>query len=439
MGLGTISNNPVTGFLGKRDGAGLGDGGFGSMSSGGLPRAGNIIFSADLISSVTPSIGTAGTFGRASSVTYGSAAALYGTATSGNPAQPAFAFNGTGVGSGIQIAGARKNQLTQSQNFISTGPWSNVGTFTVDQNVGSTGPDGAANVWQLTTSAINSGKRIDTGIAAASQKFIASVYARVAFSGTIAGKLTLEGSGASETVSQAITLTSTWQRFSVAVSFTAGALGNCFFQFTIDASGQAVFFDDAMVEHTTAVGFVLPRDSSPSPYIVSSGAAGTTVADDLTYPSANINPTLGTVSAWLIPTYADTAMNSNGAYILSMGTGAPNSIQCEIGPAKVTIEYGATALIGATSWAANVPVLFTWSYDDANNLMAVYKNGAVVNTSVAALTTAAASTIRIGAFQTLSVPSALDTPVSRVRIWNVKLSDTEVTQIFNAERGNYGV
>jgi hypothetical protein len=405
-----------------------------------LPRPGNIIFKADLVNNITPSIGTAGSFARTGSVYYANSSTSLAVASGSIAAQPAFAYGGSGVGSGVQIAGARKNFITFSDD-LSNAAWTTVGTLSVNNYAGTGSPDpGVPNSTQLTASSNTSGRKFDSGVLAANNTFIGSIYVRSVFGGNTSGKLSLLGTGGSEQVDTSFTTgtsTSVWTRVTVAKAFSGTAAGNASMQITIDSSSSTLFAVFAQIEQVNAASFVINRNAQPSPFIRTTGAVGTTNPDNLNYPSSNINPGLGTISAWVIPPCSNTDQaGSTGLYALSMNV---NDVALVLSPTGVSGIYAGASFTGSTTYAINTPIHIAYGFDDANNLQAVYKNGVSVGTSAAAITAPVASTFNIGATTSLASQSAVDGPVSRVRIWNVKLSDTEVTQIFNSERGFYGI
>lgn len=418
-----------------------------------IPRTSAITFQLNPATSLTPSIGTSGSFARASSVTYGVSTVLFGTVTSGNPALPAFAFGGSNSGSGVQIQGARTNQLFHSKTFGTTqqcaaGPtnWTNTGTFSVDQSTGATGPDGASGVWQLTATSSPSGKICNIGIAAANNTFTSSVYVKSTFGGNVGGSIIVEGTGGTpETTTFGFTATGTWQRVSVSKAFSAGATGNVQIRFQVSNGGTSLEFDDAQLEQNNGVNAIL----APSPYVPSTSgtAVASSVLDNLNYPgTTNLNETTGSLSIWVNTMFAQNeGITGVGKFVINTHS-VPSGMYIYFWPAtpgfifewkggEVSRNTGALTF-SRGQWQH---LLITWSLSGGNLTSAIYRNGVVGGSGTNAATALTEGNIQLGGRVDLNNSQSGEYIIGRTKVWNVVLNSLEAKQVCLAEKGFYGL
>lgn len=404
----------------------------------GLPQKQNLTFNAALINNTTVSKGSSGSFARASSEYYATGSATLTTAASGNPAQPAYIFGGNGAGPGIQIQGARTNKIPDSDD-LSQASWTTVGTLGVLVYAGTGSPDPAVtNSTQLTSGGSNAGRDRDSGILAASNVFIGSFYVKSTFGGNITCDITIEGSGATpETSTQAFTATGTWQRKSLAKTFTSAATGNAHLKIRITSNGNSILVMGAQLEQVNDATNPLAHNDGPTALIRTSGGAASTVADNLNFPAGNVNTPLGTVTVWVCPSFDNTQVVAGAAAeILSMG-GATFGIDLTNG--NFRDNYNGAQLNSTTSWFAGSCFNIAWTFDDANNIRQFYKNGSFISQSLTAVTAPGAVTFNIGNTPTLTANTAFDGQISNLHIWNVVLGAADIMAVFSAERGGYGI
>lgn len=410
-----------------------------------LPLSGNIIFAADFASSITPSTGASGTLSRASAVNYTNTIAVTQGLTSvvsaatNTPAIPAYAFGGSANSPGLQIAGSRQNLILQS-NALTNAAWTVVGSLVTRTSIGSphNAPNGT-NATQLITSAINSGLTQSSAVTAISKTFIASIYIKGTF-GNTAYTLTVAGTGGTpETTTVSGTTSGTnWSRVTVAKTFSAAATGNATMSITLDANGGNACVAMAQLEQADAAGVLsLTRNAQPSPYIDTTAATVTTSADNLSFPSSNINTALGTISVWVTPPCANTDMKvGTGMYAFSMSDDVLSFYPYASG---IQANYNGVSVPSATTYSANVPMQIIFTFDDVNNSLVVYKNGASIGSSAAAITAPAAAAITFGSDSSFHGNTFLDGIIGKSRIWNAVLSAAQCAQVFEIERTEYGV
>jgi len=362
---------------------------------------------------------------------------------------PAFAFGGTGLGSGIQIQGARTNLLFQSKTFTTTlpvgMPWTNVGggPFAVDQSVGTLGPDGLSGIWQITTNGVNQGKLCNVAVACANNTFTASVYIAVG-GANVSGVLSISGTGGTpETTTLAFTATTTWQRISITKAFSGAATGNAQIQFTINNNGAAMFFDDAMVEQNNTFNSIL----APSPYIASTTglATASSVLDNLNYPSSNLNITTGTLSLWVNPMFAQNeGIASVPKFVFTTDTLAtglalyywPNTTEYfldwkggnSLGTGVLTFSRG--------TWHH---ILVTWSLSGANVTLKIFYDGVKKNEATGAATALTAGVLQYGGRVDLNNAQSGEYILGRSHVWNTVLNDSEAPQVYAQEKRLFGL
>lgn len=405
------------------------------------------IFEVGFGSSIVPEIGSAGTFARASTHTYGDSLTSLDYVTSGNPAVPAFPYGGAGTDGGYDVYGPRKNWIQYSEN-LGNAIWTDVGTPTAALNPGTTAcPDGTNNANYLVSDAADEGVTQDSGEAAASTTWVFSAYVAT-LSSTLAGKLAVQGVGGTpETTNTAFTATTTWQRVVVAKAFSASATGDVQVQITLDAAGILLVWGLQLEK---------PLDASyggatlkPSQYIKTEGAVAVTADNVLYYPSANISGALtrGSISVWVNTAWGDGSLiASQVKAILSMSEAQLCLYTSNVGTTAYlafTFGSGGTQIhsdshaITAGAWRHYI---VTWDNSGAAISSQIFYNGALVATESAATpTTPTAANVYIGKYGSAYPTRTLDGIISNLKWYNKKLSSGQVSTIYNAEKGSYGL
>lgn len=431
----------------------------GKFAAGGvLPQLAALIFKANLETTLTPQIGGAGTFARASNVTYFPSTTTLGNKTSGNPALTAYNFTGSATG-GYQNQGTRKNWLLWSEEPIVLGfsgnhdpTWTIVNTLNIDQASG-LAPDGVTAAIELRSNDNASGVQQSSTIAAASHSVVASIFARGTFGGNSACTLTVEGDsgGTPETTSTLFTTSgSNWRRFNVFKTFSAGATGNVRFKFTIDGGGSPVDIWGCMLELAEDSGFTGQAVKTPSPYIKTTTVVTSTNSDDLFYPSATFTTaiTTGSLSFWVNSLWIQSDMlNASGAvkYFFAMSTtdAALNMQINSSGNLDAYFGSGGRVHTVANTWTTGIWRNYIWTWDNSTGTInsQLYRDGAQIATNTTLVTTTPTlGNVAIGSRLNFAFKeSFIDAIIRNWRWWNVKLNATEVAQVFGLERGAFGV
>ena len=132
---------------------------------------------------------------------------------------------------------------------ITNAAWASVGAPTKTAN-SVAWIDGNTVADTLTANGNNEGIEQDLGVAAASQEYGFSFWAKRNGGSNVAATITLEGVGGTpETTTNNITVTDTWTRFHHWKNFTAAATGNIMVKLTIDTSGESIYVCGLMAEN----------------------------------------------------------------------------------------------------------------------------------------------------------------------------------------------
>lgn len=423
------------GFVGKHR---RGRGGTFSASRSPVPS-----FSADTDTGALVLTGGTGPISitRASTKAYAASNSKTGIlfASSGVIAAESFQYAGSSTRGGFLSSGSRKNLIINSDDMTAAG-WTLVGTATRG-NVASDTPFGGSTATQLNSFAVDDGILVGSATTSVNKTSTFTIYLKstgLAF----AAKIYIEGSSGAfpETVTKAITVNPTWGRFDVGVTFTAAATGNISGRVTFDAGSKSAFMSGGMLTNSND-GTFGERRTGPSAHVVTSGAAANDAADVISIPAANLDPLLGTFSCWINVPYNGTTIgsgNSKAIFDLNGGTNLlAGSFRFSTGVVRLMyagaqVANGVTALV-ADTW---YHLVFTWN--QPNSRWKVYLNGAQDATGATSQTAQVADTIFF-APSTGTAGLYLDGTEGRPRIWKNELSASQVVQLFNAQRGFYGV
>jgi hypothetical protein len=195
----------------------------------------------------------------------------------------------------------------------------------------------------------------------------------------------------------------------------------------------------AQLEQANAASFVMARNSKPSPLIRTSSGVGTTVADNLNYPSSNINPAVGTICLWFNFPYSTSDLPTSKRVTAFSMSSDMISISATDGQ-NLQINYD-TALVNATfNWTANTWTNVCGTYNQSGGLLQFFINGSFIGNRVGALLgPPAAAAFNIGNDSALPTDLAVDGIIGNVHVWNVELSSTDVSLLYSIERSGYGV
>lgn len=256
-----------------------------------------------------------GTTGQASIPTW-SAASTYAGFTGHNkiplPAYP----QGNGNATGMQFSGFNKNIMLQSTAPGTT--WTAIGAPVITNAVGNM--YGANMPYGTIVGVSGEGiSQTNASYACSDKGFVASVYVSTS-AGTLAGNVTLEGStGASETISQAFTATTTPTRYFIYKLFSGSCAGNVTMKVTLAGTGT-LNLSGMQVERRNNSGSYMYNIEAPGIFIKTTTAEIETLPNYLWYNTAgNINPLTGTVIIWA-SLELDSAQinNSDGPNLISV-------------------------------------------------------------------------------------------------------------------------
>lgn len=412
------------------------------LGGSGVPQKANLVFQADLTNSVSGQVcvNCTATFTRAGAVNYYDSATTIASAGSGIPALPAFSIAQNGTVGGIQIAGARKNWILQSEAPATT--WTLVSTPTVTNSVGTF--LGTVAFGTIVSTAGSQGIKQDSGVTAVSKTANCSAFMSVA-SGTLAVTLQIGGTGGTpENTTVVSSVNTTPTRYLVRKAFDGSATGNINCQFTNNAAGTLRI--GGMMLDIETDGTNGSSWTSPSPYIKTTTTVATSVADSLTYAESNIASaeTKGSASFWLsLPVTSSTGNgNPNGAFAFNAAANFTTGIGLEfaVEPNAVFGVFGGieTSFGAVPTFATNKWTHWGYTWDastPASTVLKLYKSGIKTgNTITAASTPGSGSGLTIGGIITPSRNRFIDGQIAKFKVWNVVLSDSDMLAVDNAEQ-----
>jgi hypothetical protein len=369
----------------------------------------------------------------------GSGATDLTTASSGNPAVEAFFYNqSTGTDGGVQIYGASKNWALHSED-VSNAAW--VATNATKSTSSMTRPDGTtANTDVLTATAANGEVVQDTGDTAASDKWMFSIFVKCP-SGTVAGKLRIRGTGGTpEESTTAFTATTTWQRvYSDYKIFTGSATGNASVGVSIDTNTEVLHLWGLMGEkaNDNNYGGLI---EFPGQYIKTEGATAVTASDSLSYDSSVMNPEKGTVMMFVNNYGAFTANNGGFMVYFSMNSGVLAGYLFITDTLRFLYNNNVqvkTTTFGVNEWNH---VAFTWEQRAGGFLWRDWIWNGVSQTIVFhSVVEPAAADLYIGNFTGAPRTGSARGVISRLKVYNEALSESEIDDVYQAEKADYGL
>jgi hypothetical protein len=394
-----------------------------------------LVFSADLVSDVTATVGTNPTLSQPNNPQYFADTISHLSTASSVPAQPSTIFGAaSGTGTGLSLDREMQNLLLQSEDISTT--WTLVGTASRTINT-TVSPDGATTGDTLTSVAANDGIQQSTSQAAASQTVVGSFFAKVA-SGTKAVTVTLEGAsgGTPETSTYGFTATTSWQRFFTARKvFTGAATGNIRFKLTIDAVTSDVIVWGFMIRNGTTVPYRFDGTAQMA-YIRSVTTNGGQTPVSLSIASSNFASamTTGSISFWIMVDAVP-----GGSYMTHMN-GDLLSLYND-GTQMRFFYNNATVLTSTATTTPLVPAQFfvTWDRTNSPGTFKLYKNSSLITTNTDAATAPTAATMYIGRDASGNDVRFCPGIYSRLRIYNQTKDQTFITANYNAEKENYGL
>jgi hypothetical protein len=337
---------------------------------------------------------------------------------------------------------ARTNIALQG-NAFATAPWTNGGTPSATQNV--VGPDGAISAWTLTD---NDGGNIEQiyqniVLTAAAYTFsgfvkktvgaaafpvlqvnnVAFAFATIDTNNGVATAWVSNGYGATLVGVSASCVSYNDSFWRVALTYTATAASYTHYLIpagTTDATQPTGVLDVAAQGSAVFYGAMVNLGAFAGPYIPTTTVAVARNADVLTYPSAGNLGAVGTIfaeggynSAVALGSVVSTGPLATGSYININNAGGTNT------------GWAATG-VNVTGAVANTTNKYAISFSGAN-FSAVINEGTVVSSGSSDYTASGLTTIGVGVRTDGTRP--LNGAVRNIRIWNRKLSDSEMRAI----------
>lgn len=401
-------------------------------------------FQADFTSSITPQIGTGGTFTRSTVRNYWSGATTLAQVAIDTPAIPAYQFANDSVG-GLGMWGPTTNYALQSEDIATT--WSAVGTVTRTAVVG-TGY-GGINFGSLTADT-GEGITQTMSFAAASTTVQFSFYA-VALTSPVTVNIVVEGDsgGTPETQTTEIiivptNLTQPARYYNPALLFTAGATGNVKVSVLLQETGS-ILIGGLMVERKETDGSTDQHLRIPGPYVKTTTAEVSHAADVLTYPASNITNTATMTWHFWVNTdfrgfnnstpYRDMSPSADDKYVVR-SRDASNNVIIEIQPGRsnnfhVGFNGGTVTTLYERHYDRRWHC-YTITADYTGSEFKIYRNGVLYATDTTAFAApGAANDFYVGSFT--SAYRSLNGIIRNLKYYDRVLTAAEVAAVFNSE------
>ncbi len=416
--------------------------------AGGAPSGVLPFFKAPFTSSITPSVGTAGTYIRAGTAYYPASPSTVSSKGANVACVPAYIPGLAGSAGGVQILNGAKNFILYSEDFTNAA-WVAVGGGSTASNT-ATAPDG--NVTADTISGASGGDGItqSTGIAISNQDaYIFSVWLK-STSGTPSVDLVLRDDAAQVTTAT-VDLSTTWMRYEVYRKFTAAPVGDVNVDIlvgntnTVRAWGAQL--DEVAGPSGHAVGWKWGGLNNYGPYIPTTSAAAAQSQDELYYSGSEITVARSkcTMVVWFFrPTFTDLLWGDCIFVSLSSNTlGVQMAVKMSSSSYTLQVEYGGgSGFVDTTS--AGVGSQFNQviiSSDMDSDNYATYVNGASVQTNTTARAPLASNDwLNIGhQYASDSGNLAARTIIGRVELYAAALDSTQAAALYTAQKGVYGL
>lgn len=406
------------------------------------------LFHASFDSSITPEIGSGGTFTRNSIRTYFSDASTISTVTANNPAVGA-TLAGVANGRGILLEGDHDQYILQSEAPATT--WSSVGSPTsINNSVGTfygsvghgsivcTG-DGDGIEQQAPSLTVDSDIKYDI-------RYVASVIAATN-SGTVDFEIEIEGTVAGTETGTSTTFVAQGneRRFDFYHEFS-GAVSDVTMRILCKEAGT--LYIGGMMLEDVGLGGDVSELSVASSYIPSTTSQVATAIDDLTYnTSGHIDFEQGTFTAWIMAPYDNTEIidpnerkrffnvNSNVmGFHREWTTAHPNGGLVVAYGSGGNEHYNQDHTFSKDTW---YQYAFSWDNRNPNTLIKVYRDGEKVGASyVEDVTTPTGTSFALGAINPTTT-AFLFGIMSDVKIYGEPLSDEQMVAAYNKEKGTY--
>ena len=416
-----------------------------SARSGSVPLP---IFKVDFSTgSITPLVGTGGTFARASARIYGTSLTAVSSVSSGNVALGAYPNHSRDTSvptkSGIYFGGLETNYVIQSRDITTT--WTKInGAETLTANsTDVTDIIGGTNADKIVTTAGTQGVTERTGASAPSGTHwhTFSAFMRT-LSGTLAVKLRIVGALTTWT-SDTFTVDSTWRQYYVTGEMV---VGDTTMDVQIEAQAAGTFYVDGMQlenrEDTTDFkepGSLINTTTVPVSYQL----------DDLNYPSSNISSAFmakGSAVGWLLVRGSPntfTAASPSDRNLFAIGTANSNIAFDVFYPGRMFRGiYNNTETVPGSwgDWKQDryMHEVFSWDNTTTPGTFTMYQNGMFVQSVSATRTTPAVATIQIGKATSTSNKQG-QTIVRNVEFYDRMLGQAQVSALYNRTKAEMGL
>lgn len=399
--------------------------------------------------SITPTIGTAGTFARASTLLYPTSRFTLASAGSGSAAAQAFSCGKDALvtlGGGVWMSKAITNYVTYSSD-ISNAAWVASGGATVPAtNISD--PLGGTSGSKLAGTGAGDSFTFDSGQTAASTRWTAGLWLKTnSGSRTVTLSLVDLGGGVAP-VDYTCTVSTVWQQYPVYKAFAGGASGNVGVKITVNnTTGYEIYaYGCTLVPVNGGPGAPANQydmDLGMLPIIITSGATADTAQTTLKYAGTELTTSTNkrTVSLWFYmpPSNTGNWWDHNQLFCLE-GNAFVDQGQCRLSASTATLQVSFDG--DSMEDTGDTPAGGLWH----NLIMAmdgsgdneVYLDGVSIYTSATTFASAAGKYLVMGARFSDGSGAKCTLILGWTDVFiNKRLSDAEALYLYNAEASRY--
>lgn len=422
---------------------------YGRESGGGaftLPQSSSIIINTPFNGSLTSTTGPDPTFARNLVRNYANTSRTLATAATQTPAFGATVFGTPDTNyTGIELTGETENLLTYSEDFTNV-IWTAVGTGTTSSNT-ATDPFGTTLGDTISGSATDDGVEQITGYVTANggwplptKAYLFSVFLKCTTGVQLAYLQVRDTVDSSLTKRQAVKLTTEWQRFAIYGNFPSTAAGFIACGVIVGNSNTCRGFGAQMQQAGNTGGSNMRARNAPGPYVTTTNTTKFSNTEILTYPFATVDNarSAGSVSFWVKPGRSYDDINEDN--IISYFSLSGESFAC-YDSADTSVFYIGNVVTGGLGqgYRAGVWNHVCLSWDDATNSRRIVVNGQTHFDGTTAFTTwTAGSDLYIGQHSGQPQYWSCFAILRNFVMWSTQLSITEMKQIYNGEKLDFG-
>lgn len=400
---------------------------------------------------ITPTIGTNGTYARGGTFWVAPTNSTLLAVGANTSTAPSFAHNFV-VTTLSTIGGywpntAITNNLIRSSEFDNA-TWVKNGSASVTANA-TTDPLGTSIADRIIGAAVNDGVQQASSLAAGSSPFVCSFWLNTGGSNTSVSLIIKDQAGSPQSTTNTVTLNrAQWTLYSVSKLFAA-ATGNVVCELKVnDTTGKTVFAFGAGLYSVNATTSEMGLDWDMPPTIVTGATTLTLSKGLLKFSGAELTTSSAkkTVSSWFfVPTFTNTLIYQDKVIFSLEGAAFALKIRAYLssGTSNLHVDYDSTI---ANQNTGDQPEKGKWNNvivatDGVNGVNNTYLNGQLIHSNATTFSAYAAANFMLG--ENYSDGSGISSSYNSLIGWsevfaNKALNQNEAQAIYQSQRALYG-